>query len=92
MTYYAAILHMLDVQKNEQVRSRHIEYLDRLDEQGNIFARGPFMDGSGGLVVYIAGSYEEAQEMAENDTHVLEQSRRLELREWSLLSKFSEEK
>jgi uncharacterized protein YciI len=92
MVYYAAILHMQDVRKNEEVRSRHIEYLDRLDEQGNIFARGPFMDGSGGLVVYIAGSYDEARVMAENDPHVLEQSRLLELKEWNLISKFSKGK
>jgi uncharacterized protein YciI len=82
MPYYAAMLHMLDPEKNKQVLPRHIEYLERLDQQGKIFGRGPFLDGSGGMVVYIADTLEEAQFMAENDPHVVEQVRRLELKEW----------
>jgi uncharacterized protein len=85
MPYYAAILHMLDKEKNLQVRPRHIEYLDKLDEEGKIFARGPFLDDSGGLVVYIADSYEEALTLAENDPHVVLESRRLELKEWKVV-------
>jgi uncharacterized protein YciI len=82
MPYYAAILHMLDPEKNKQVLPRHIEYLERLDQQGKIFGRGPFSDGSGGMVVYIADTLEEAQFMAKNDPHVVEQVRWLELKEW----------
>ncbi|MEH7120999.1 YciI family protein [Neobacillus vireti] len=85
MPYYAAILHMLDKEKNLQVRPRHIEYLDKLDQKGKIFARGPFSDDSGGLVVYIADSYEEARTLAENDPHVVCESRRLELKEWKVV-------
>jgi len=85
MPYYAAILHMLDKEKNLQVRPRHIEYLDMLDQNGKIFARGPFSDDSGGLVVYIADSYEEALKLAENDPHVVCESRRLELKEWKVV-------
>lgn len=85
MPYFAAILHMLDKEKNLQVRPRHIEYLDKLDEEGKIFARGPFLDDSGGLVVYIANSYEEALILAENDPHVVLESRRLELKEWNVV-------
>ena len=85
MPYYAAILHMLDKEKNLEVRPRHIEYLDKLDEKGKIFARGPFSDDSGGLVVYKADSYEEALSLAENDPHVILGSRRLELKEWKVL-------
>lgn len=85
MAYFAAILHMLDAGKNDEVRPRHIEYLDKLDADGKIFARGPFMDGTGGLVVYIAETYEEAWEWAVNDPHVLEKVRRLEMKEWQLI-------
>jgi uncharacterized protein len=85
MTYYAAILHMLDKEKNLEVRPRHIEYLDKLDQEGKIFARGPFSDDSGGLVVYKADSYEEALLLAENDPHVILGSRRLELKEWKIV-------
>lgn len=85
MPYYAAILHMIDPQKNTEVRPRHIEYLDELDKKGKIFARGPFLDGSGGLVVYIANSFEEALSLAEDDPHIVEGVRRLELKEWQVV-------
>lgn len=84
MPYYAAVLHMLDALKNKEVLPRHVSYLDQLDQQGKVFRRGPFADGSGGLVVYIADSMEEAKEMAENDPHVVEKVRRLELKEWKV--------
>lgn len=84
MAYYAAILHMIDAEKNKEVRPRHIEYLDELDEKGKIFARGPFADGSGGLVVYIADTFEEALSLAKNDPHVIHRVRRLELKEWTI--------
>ncbi|MBE5097807.1 YciI family protein [Priestia aryabhattai] len=84
MRYYAAMLHMLDVEKNKKVLPYHIEYLDKLDQQGKVFGRGPFSDGSGGMIIYIADTLEEAQYMAENDPHVLEGVRRLELKEWEI--------
>ena len=84
MSYYAAYLHMIDPEKNKEVLPRHIEYLDKLDQEGKIFARGPFKDGSGGLVVYIANSFEEAEVLAGNDPHVIEKVRRLELKEWNV--------
>ncbi len=87
MGYYAAMLYMLDPEKNKVVLPRHIEYLDRLDKEGKVFARGPFADGSGGLVVYIAESLEEAAALAENDPHVVEKVRRLELKEWNVLER-----
>ncbi|PIC57707.1 hypothetical protein CSV80_07125 [Sporosarcina sp. P12(2017)] len=82
MAYYTALLHMIQPEKNAEVLPRHIEYLDQLDAKGNIFARGPFADGTGGLVIYIANSYEEAYEMATRDPHVIEKVRRLEMKEW----------
>ncbi|HBZ08284.1 MAG TPA: hypothetical protein DEO65_00185 [Bacillus bacterium] len=85
MGYYAAMLYMLDPEKNKVVLPRHIEYLDRLDKEGKVFARGPFADGSGGLVIYLAESLEEAAALAENDPHVVEKVRRLELKKWNVL-------
>lgn len=82
MPYFAAFLHMLDAEKNFEVRPRHIQYLDGLDRKGKVFARGPFGDDSGGLVIYQADNYAEALMLAENDPHVIEKARRLELKEW----------
>lgn len=85
MAYYAALLHMLDPEKNSEVLPRHIAYLENLDKQGKIYGRGPFADGSGGLVVYIADSFEEALSLAEKDPHIIEKVRRLELKEWKIV-------
>ncbi|HZH61817.1 MAG TPA: YciI family protein [Metabacillus sp.] len=82
MAYFAAFLHMIDIEKNNKVRPLHINYLEELEKQGKIFARGPFSDESGGLVVYIADTFEEALTLAENDPHVVQNVRRLELKEW----------
>ncbi|OMP68098.1 YciI family protein [Domibacillus epiphyticus] len=82
MAYYAALLHMIDLEKNKEIRPLHVEYLEKLEEEGKVFARGPFGDDSGGLVVYVADSYEEALTLAENDPIVSNNVRRLELKEW----------
>ena len=85
MAYYAALLHMIDAVKNEETRPLHIAYLDELDKQGKIYARGPFSDGSGGLVVYIADTFEEAFSLAAKDPHVIKRARRLEIKEWEIV-------
>lgn len=84
MAHFAAILYMLDEEKNQQYRPQHLEYLEELGKQGKVFAKGPFGDGSGGMVIYAAESFEEAKEIAEKDPYVLLGVRRLELREWKM--------
>lgn len=84
MAHFAAILHMLDESKNQTYRPDHLAYLDELNKQGKIFAKGAFADGSGGMVVYIADSLEEAQKLAEQDPYVTKGVRRLDLREWKI--------
>lgn len=84
MKYFAAFLPMLDEEKSRAIRPRHLAFLDEQDSKGKIFARGPFTDASGGLVIYIASSLEEAQEIAGSDPYVTEGARRLELHEWAM--------
>ncbi|MDR6225097.1 YciI family protein [Desmospora profundinema] len=84
MAHFAAILHMEKPELNQTYRPQHLEYLNALEKQGKIFAKGPFADGTGGMVVYIADSLEEAKELAENDPYVTEGVRRLELHEWRI--------
>lgn len=84
MAYFAAILHMENPEKNQLFRPRHLEYLSELDKRGKIYAKGPFADGAGGMVIYIADSLEEARELAEKDPYVVEGVRRLELHEWKI--------
>jgi uncharacterized protein len=84
MAYFAAILYMQDPSRNQELRPQHLAYLEDLKTQGKIHAKGPFVDGAGGMVVYIAESLEEASKIAESDPYVREGVRRLELHEWKI--------
>lgn len=84
MAYYAAILDMLDSEKNKELRPQHLDYLKKHIDAGHVFKCGPFTDGSGGMVIYIADSYDEAKELAEGDPYVSENVRSLDLREWKI--------
>lgn len=82
MILYVAILETIDSKKDDEILDVHKAYLQKLIDEGKIFAKGPFTDHSGGLVIYKADSYEEAKRMAENDPAILEKSRKLTLKEW----------
>jgi uncharacterized protein YciI len=84
MKYFAALLAMRDPAKNQEFRPAHIEFLNRMEEEGKIFARGKFPDGSGGLVVYKCESLEDARKIAESDPYVHNGVRSLELHEWDM--------
>ncbi len=83
MKYFAALLRMKDLEKNASFRQQHLDFLTQKDADGSIFARGRFTDG-GGLVIYIAPSFEEAERMAKSDPYVTSGARILELFEWEM--------
>lgn len=85
MKYFVALLHIADEKKNLSVRPRHLIFLREQEAQGRIFARGPFADGTGGLVIYQAQSLDEARKLAGSDPYVTEGARRLELHEWEMV-------
>ena len=82
MILYTAILTTIDADKDAEILDVHKKYLQDLIDEGKIYAKGPFTDHSGGLVIYKAESYEEALKMAENDPAVKEKSRTMVLKEW----------
>jgi len=86
MKYFAAILRLLDQEKNLRLRPQHLDFLNEQAAEGRIFARGPFADGSGGLVIYVAASLEGARELAERDPYISQGARQLELHEWLMTS------
>jgi Uncharacterized protein conserved in bacteria len=87
---YAAFLPMRDAEKSAALRPQHLEYLETLEREGKILARGPFADGSGGLVLYLAESLEEARQLAEGDPYVVHGARGLALHEWNVTGKLVE--
>ena len=82
MIFYVAILETIDAKKDSEILDIHKAYLQKYIEEGKIFAKGPFADHSGGLIIYKTESLEEAKEIAENDPVIIHNSRKLTLKEW----------
>ncbi len=84
MKYFVALLKMLDNDKNTTHRQKHVDFLIQKEKEGVIFARGRFENGEGGMVVYLAESFNDALELAESDPYVALGARTLELFEWNM--------
>ncbi len=82
MILYPAILKTIDPKKDEDILQIHLDYLNNLISQGKVFAKGPFTDHSGGLIIFKVNSLEEARELIENDPVIVNKSREYELKEW----------
>lgn len=79
---YAAILKMIDPVKDAEILEEHIEYLNKHIASGKIFAKGPFLDHSGGLVIFETENMEEAKQLIDNDPVIINNTRTYELKEW----------
>jgi uncharacterized protein len=67
MKFAAVIEYIQDKAKITEVRPVHRQYLTSLKERGQLAAAGPFTDDSGALIVYEAGSREEAERFIQAD-------------------------
>ena len=67
MKFAAVIEYGQDRDRVEAVRPVHREYLKGLLQRGQLVAAGPFTDDSGALIVYEAGSHEEAEGLLKGD-------------------------
>jgi uncharacterized protein YciI len=67
MKYAAVIEYIGDEEKVQALRPVHREYLRSLQEQGKLAASGPFVDGSGALIIYEAESPEQAEALLTSD-------------------------
>ena len=82
MKYFAALSPMLDEGKSQSYRSDHLAYLEEKENEGKVFAKGRFTDGTGGMVIYIAENFEEAEEIVKHDPYVIQGARGYEIHEW----------
>ena len=67
MTKFATIIRYGNEDRIAEVRPRHREYLTALQEQGKLFASGPFEDDSGALIIYEANDQADAEALIEAD-------------------------
>jgi len=67
MKFAATIEYTRDAAKIAAARPAHREYLKALLDSGRLAISGPFTDDSGGLLVYEAGTLEEAEALIRED-------------------------
>lgn len=67
MKYAASIEYSQDKEKVEAARPRHRAYLTSLIDANQLFASGPYEDGSGALIVYEADSPEGVDALMQAD-------------------------
>ncbi|MCO5215335.1 MAG: YciI family protein [Thermomicrobiales bacterium] len=68
MAYFAAVLeYTTDADRLNEVRPTHRAYLQELLDVGKLESSGPFVDGSGALIIYDAEDLAEAQTLLAND-------------------------
>ncbi|WP_096274081.1 YciI family protein [Paucisalibacillus globulus] len=84
MKYFAVFLPMKDEEKSKKYRPEHLSFLQEKLEDGYIFAKGPFVDGSGGLVIYTANNFEQVETMVRQDPYVINGARGYEIHEWGM--------
>ncbi len=82
MPYFVAVFEMVNKEKDKEILDVHIDFLNKNIEAGNIYAKGPFMDHTGGLVIYKMDSLEEAQALAESDPVIVEGTRKMMFKQW----------
>lgn len=84
MSYYAVFLPLKDEEKSKHYRPDHLEFLTQQAEKGNVFAKGKFTDGTGGLVIYMAESYEAVEQLIKHDPYIMNGARDYEIHEWEM--------
>ncbi|NHN31095.1 hypothetical protein G9U52_14745 [Paenibacillus sp. S3N08] len=85
MKYFAVFLPVISVERSQQYRPLHLEFLEKGRNEGWIFANGRFVDGSGGLVIYIAESMDDVLAKVKQDPFVAMEARGYEIHEWELV-------
>lgn len=82
MIFYVAILKTIDPEKDAEILDEHKAYLQKYIDLGKIYAKGPFTDHSGGLVIYSVETIEEAKQIIDNDPIIRDNTREYTLKEW----------
>lgn len=82
MILYVAILNTIDSEKDAEILEEHKAYLQKYIDEGKIYAKGPFTDHSGGLIIYSVKTFDEAKEIIDNDPVIRDNSREYILKEW----------
>ncbi len=82
---FVVLLHPVEGrERDEPLIRRHVGFLKQLESAGQLDLAGPFVDGSGGMLVLKVEYPEQAEEIAGRDPFVVEGVARPEIRAWRL--------
>tara|TARA_B100002003_G_scaffold122447_1_gene113027 strand:- start:1521 stop:1784 length:264 start_codon:yes stop_codon:yes gene_type:complete len=78
------VISNLDVEreKTSPHRNDHLEYISKLKKMGNLRIAGKFSDGSGGIYILEAESYDQAIDLAKADPYHSHSLRKYTIKEW----------
>lgn len=82
MPFFAVIMETIDPTKDAEILEAHKSYLQHHIDIGNIYAKGPFTDHSGGLIILKTDTLEAAQAVMDSDPVVLNNTRRITMKQW----------
>lgn len=82
MPFFVAIMETIDAAKDAEILDSHKAYLQHHIDIGNIYAKGPFTDHSGGLIILKTDTLEIAQNVMDNDPVSLNNTRKITLKQW----------
>lgn len=68
MPKFVATVEITDQTKRQEVRPKHLAYLQQLSAAGKLVVAGP-LAGGGSLCIYEADSEDEARQMQANDPY-----------------------
>ncbi len=75
-----------EIEEFRKVVPEHVAYLERLHQDRQLIAAGPFRDGEGGMLIVDVTDEAAAENIAENDPFVLRGVERYTLRSWEVLT------
>ncbi len=82
MPFFIAIMETIDPLKDAAILEEHKAYLQHHIDIGNIYAKGPFTDHSGGLIILKTDTLEAAQAVMAHDPVSVNGTRKITLKQW----------
>lgn len=80
--YFVISTLLVEREKLEPFRNSHLDFLQKLKDEGKLVLAGRFTDGKGGAYILRAGTLEEATEMAKRDPYHSQGLRSFVIRGW----------
>lgn len=82
MPFFIVIMETIDPAKDAEILDEHKAYLQHHIDVGNIYAKGPFTDHSGGLIILKTDTLESARTIVEHDPVSVNNTRKITLKQW----------